>query len=154
MTKSYDKKLIELGIILPSPPMPAANYIPYVLDQGLVYISGQISMDETGLVCGKLGENFTIAQGKDAAKLCAIGLIAQLKSACDGDLQRLVQVIKLGGFVNSTPQFTDHPAVINGASDLIGNVFGAAGTHARVAVGCVSLPKGVAVEIDGIFRIS
>jgi enamine deaminase RidA (YjgF/YER057c/UK114 family) len=119
----------------------------------MVYVSGQISGDAKGRFNGKLGDDFTVEQGQAAAKTCAISLIAQVKSACDGDLDRLVQVVKLGGFVNSTQDFADHPAVINGASDFIGEVFGDAGKHARAAVGSSSLPLGVAVEIEGIFQI-
>jgi enamine deaminase RidA (YjgF/YER057c/UK114 family) len=119
----------------------------------MVYISGQISGDANGRINGKLGENFSVEQGQLAAKSCGINLIAQLKAACDGDLDRLVQVVKLGGFVNCTADFTDHPKVINGASDLMVEVFGEAGKHARAAVGSSSLPLGVAVEIEGVFQI-
>jgi enamine deaminase RidA (YjgF/YER057c/UK114 family) len=106
------------------------------------------------LIVGKLGADMDVATGQEAAKVCALNLIAQLKVACDGDLDRLKRVVKLGGFVNSTLEFTDHPAVINGASDFIGEVFGEVGAHARAAVGCSSLPFGVAVEIEGVFQIS
>ena len=119
----------------------------------MVYVSGQISGDLNGRINGKLGENFSVEQGQLAAKSCCINLIAQLKAACDGDLDRLVQVVKLGGFVNCTADFTDHPKVINGASDLMVEVFGEAGKHARAAVGSSSLPLGVAVEIEGVFQI-
>lgn len=153
MSDKYETRLSELGIALPEAPAPAANYVPYVIVGNLIFVSGQISMDENGLICGKLGHNFSIEQGQAAAKTCAINLIAQLKSACDGDLGRLVRVVKLGGFVNSTLDFTQHPEVINGASDVIADVFGDAGKHARAAVGCSSLPRGVAVEVEGIFQI-
>ena len=131
MTGIYEKKLAEEGITLPDAPAPAANYVPYVL-----------------------AGNMTTDQGAEAAKYCAINLLAQVKSACEGDLDKLVRVIKLTGFVNSKPDFTQQPQVINGASDLMGNVLGEAGKHARVAISANSLPLGVAVEIDGIFQIS
>jgi enamine deaminase RidA (YjgF/YER057c/UK114 family) len=153
MSGKYETRLAELGVTLPDAPAPAANYVPYVVVGDMVYVSGQISQDANGRINGKLGDDFTVEQGQAAAKFCAISLIAQLKSACDGDLDRLVQVVKLGGFVNCTQEFVDHPAVINGASDFIGEVFGDAGKHARAAVGSSSLPLGVAVEIEGIFQI-
>ncbi|MEO0344001.1 MAG: RidA family protein [Pseudomonadota bacterium] len=150
---NYDHKLKELGIELPNAPAPAANYVPFVRSGNLVYISGQISMGKEGLIKGKLGDGFSIEQGQTAAKTCAINLIAQLKAACDGDLSKLVRVVRLGGFVNCTADFTDQPKVVNGASDLMVEVFGDAGRHARAAVGSSSLPLGVAVEVDGIFEI-
>lgn len=150
----YEKKLAEEGITLPDAPAPAANYVPYVLSGNVLHVSGQISQNASGLILGKLGESMTTDQGAEAAKFCAINLLAQVKSACAGDLDKLVRVIKLTGFVNSMPDFTQQPQVINGASDLIGNVFGEAGKHARVAVSANSLPLGVAVEIDGIFQIA
>ena len=153
MSGKYETRLAELGVTLPAAPAPAANYVPYVIVGDMVYVSGQISGDANGRINGKLGDNFTVEQGQAAAKTCAISLMAQVKSACGGDLDRLVHVVKLGGFVNCTPDFADHPAVINGASDFIGEVFGDAGKHARAAVGSSSLPLGVAVEIEGIFQI-
>ena len=153
MSGKYETRLAELGVTLPAAPAPAANYVPYVIVGDMVNVSGQISGDANGRINGKLGDNFTVEQGQAAAKTCAISLMAQVKSACGGDLDRLVQVVKLGGFVNCTPEFVDHPAVINGASDFIGEVFGDAGKHARAAVGSSSLPLGVAVEIEGIFQI-
>ncbi len=149
----YEKKLADVGIILPDAPAPAANYVPFVLIGNVLYVSGQIAQNDDGLILGKLGENMTTDQGAEAAKFCAINLLAQVKSACAGDLDKLKRVIKLTGFVNSTPDFTQQPQVINGASDLLGNVLGDAGKHARVAVSANSLPLGVAVEIDGIFEI-
>ena len=154
MTGLYEKKLADEGITLPDAPAPAANYVPYVQVENILYISGQISQNASGLILGKLGESMTTDQGAEAAKFCAINLLAQVKSACAGDLDRLVRVIKLTGFVNSKPDFTQQPQVINGASDLMGLVLGEAGKHARVAVSANSLPLGVAVEIDGIFQIS
>ena len=154
MTATIDDRLNELGIELPEAPAPAANYIPFVISGNLVFISGQVSADASGLIRGKLGEDLSVDDGQRAARACAISLLAQLKTACSGDLDRFARVIRLGGFVNCTPDFTDQPAVINGASDLIVEVFGDRGRHARTAVGCGSLPLGVAVEIDGIFQIS
>ena len=154
MKGNFENKLSDEGITLPDAPAPAANYVPYVQVGNVLYVSGQISQNESGLILGKLGENMTTEQGAEAAKFCAMSLLAQVKSACDGDLDRLVRVIKLTGFVNSTPDFTQQPQVINGASDLLGNVLGDAGKHARVAVSANSLPLGVAVEIDGIFQIA
>ena len=153
MSKNYENKLLSLGISLPDAPAPAANYVPYVVVGDMVYISGQISGDANGRINGKLGENFSVEQGQLADKSCGINLIAQLKAACDGDLDRLVQVVKLGGFVNCTADFTDHPKVINGASDLMVEIFGEAGKHARAAVGSSSLLLGVAVEIEVVFQI-
>ena len=150
----YEQKLAEQGITLPDAPAPAANYVPYVLVGNILYVSGQISQNASGLIIGKLGENMTTEQGAEAARFCAINLLAQVKSACGGDLDQLVRVIKLTGFVNSMPEFTEQPQVINGASDLMGSVLGEAGKHARVAVSANSLPLGVAVEIDGIFQIA
>ncbi len=153
MSNIYESRLTELGITLPDAPTPAANYVPYVVAGDLVFVSGQISNDENGLITGKLGDNMDIAAGAAAAKTCALGLVAQLKAACGGDLSRLVRVVKLGGFVNSTDDFTDQPKVINGASDFLVQLFGDAGRHARAAVSAPSLPLGVAVEIEGIFQI-
>ncbi len=153
MSNSYEARLTELGVTLPDAPAPAANYVPYVISGDLVFVSGQISNGPDGLITGKLGENMDVAAGAIAAKTCALGLVAQLKAACGGDLSRLVRVVKLGGFVNSTPDFTDQPKVINGASDFLVELFGDAGRHARAAVSAAALPLGVAVEIEGIFQI-
>jgi len=153
MSQSYESRLKELGITLPNAPAPAANYVPYAISGDLVFVSGQISNGPDGLIIGKLGDNMDVAAGAAAAKTCALGLVAQLKAACDGDLSRLVRVVKLGGFVNSTDDFTDQPKVINGASDFLVELFGEAGRHARAAVSAPSLPLGVAVEIEGIFQI-
>lgn len=154
MVGRIDAVLVELGETLPDAPAPAANYVPYVIVGDLVFVSGQVSKGADGLICGKLGGDMDVAAGQAAAKLCALNLIAQVKAACGGDLDRVTRVVKLGGFVNCTPEFGDHPAVINGASDFMGAVFGDAGAHARAAVGSSSLPFGVAVEIEGIFQIS
>lgn len=148
----YEKKLKSLGVILPNAPAPAANYVPFVKIDSLVYVSGQISLGPNGLIKGILGKGMAVEQGKLAARQCAINLLAQVKVACDGDLDRLTQVVKLGGFVNSTPNFFDQPSIINGASDFLVEILGENGRHARTAVGAI-LPLGVAVEIDGIFSI-
>lgn len=148
-----EARLAELGVTLPDAPAPAANYVPYVIVGNLVHISGQIARNEAGLITGRLGGDMDASQGAAAAKSCAIALLAQVKAACGGDWSRLVRVVKLVGFVNSTPDFTDQPKVINGASDFMVAVLGDAGRHARSAVSAASLPFGVAVEIEGIFEI-
>lgn len=150
---SYEQRLTDLGVTLPDAAAPAGNYVPYVVAGDMVYVSGQISVGPDGLVTGKLGDDMEVEAGAAAAKICALNLIAQLKAACDGDLERLVRVVKLGGFVNSTPDFTAQPQVINGASDFMVAVFGDAGRHARAAVSAAALPLGVAVEIEGVFQI-
>ena len=144
--------LMEKGIVLPDAPPPAANYIPFVKVDKLVFISGQVSQSEKGFIKGVLGEDLNVEQGYDAARHCAISLLAQLKNAVNGDLNRMARVVKLGGFVNSAPGFIEQPSVINGASDLLVELFGEKGRHARTAVGA-NLPLGVAVEIDGIFQV-
>ncbi|KJS41328.1 MAG: endoribonuclease [Roseovarius sp. BRH_c41] len=149
----FEKKLAEMGVTLPKAPAPAANYVPYVLAGDMLFVSGQIAKDGDTLLTGKLGADLDIPAGAAAARACAIALLAQVKAACGGDLDRLVRVVKLTGFVNSTADFTQQPAVINGASDLIGEALGETGKHARAAVSAPSLPFGVAVEIDGIFQI-
>ncbi|ACM02126.1 RidA family protein [Cereibacter sphaeroides] len=150
---TIEARLAELGVTLPDAPVPAANYVPFVKTGALVHVSGQISQGPDGLIRGKLGADMEVAAGAAAAQACAISLLAQLRRACDGDLERLVRVVKLVGFVNSTPDFTDQPKVINGASDFLVEVLGEAGRHARSAVSAASLPFGVAVEIEAIFEI-
>lgn len=149
-----DARLAELGITLPEPVAPVANYVPFVRSGDQVFISGQISIGPDGLVTGRLGDTMDLAGGQAAARLCAINLIAQLKAACGDDLSRLVRVVKLGGFVAAAPDFTDIPKVINGGSDLMVEVFGDKGRHARSAVACPVLPLGAAVEIDGVFEVA
>lgn len=154
MAVSVDARLAELGISLPTPVAPVASYVPFVQTGSLVMISGQVTMDNGELrFVGKLGENMSVEEGYQAARLCGVNLIAQMRVACGGDLDRVKRVVRLGGFVNATPDFTDHPKVINGASDLMQEVFGDAGQHARAAVGSSSLPLGVAVEVDAIVEI-
>ncbi|TKZ21993.1 RidA family protein [Shimia litoralis] len=150
---TIETKLAELGVTLPEAMAPAANYVPFVQVGDLVHVSGQISNDANGLILGKLGADMDTEAGAAAAQTCAIGLLSQVKAACGGDLDRLVRVIKLVGFVNSTPDFTDQPKVVNGASDFMVAALGDAGRHARSAVSAVALPLGVAVEIEGIFQI-
>lgn len=151
---SIDQRLAELGVTLPDAPTPAANYVPFVVWGGLIYVSGQISQDGGGLILGKLGRELDVGAGAAAARACALALIAQARKAAGGDLDRIAQVVKLNGFVNCTPEFTDQPKVINGASDFFVEVFGDKGRHARAAVGAPSLPLGVAVEIEGIFALA
>jgi enamine deaminase RidA (YjgF/YER057c/UK114 family) len=149
----FEAKLAEMGVTLPDAPAPVANYVPYVQAGDLVYVSGQVSADANGFIKGKLGSDMDVAAGAAAARTCAINLLAQVKAACGGDLDRLVRVVKLTGFVNSTGDFTDQPAVINGASDFMAEALGDTGRHARAAVSAAALPVGVAVEIDGIFQV-
>jgi enamine deaminase RidA (YjgF/YER057c/UK114 family) len=153
MTKALETRLASLGVTLPDAPAPAANYVPFVQTGDLVFVSGQISNGPDGFITGKLGADMDVAAGAAAAKTCAISLLAQLKAACGGDLDRLVRVVKLTGFVNSTPEFTDQPKVINGASDFLVEALGDIGRHSRSAVSAASLPLGVAVEIEAIFQI-
>ncbi len=153
MTNTIETRLSELDITLPDAPAPAANYVPFVQVGQTLYVWGQISADENGLITGKLGAELDVEAGAAAAQRCALSLLAQVKAACGGDLGKLKRVVKLTGFVNSTPDFTDQPKVVNGASDLLAEVCGDAGRHARSAVSAGSLPMGVAVEIEGIFEI-
>lgn len=150
---SHTKRLAELGIELPNSPAPAANYVPFVVQGSTVYVSGQIAQGPDGFITGKLGADLSVEDGAAAARSCALSLLAQVKAACDGDLDRLVRVVKLTGFVNSTPEFTDQPKVINGASDFFVEALGDTGRHARSAVSAGALPFNVAVEIEGIFEI-
>ncbi|WP_397542760.1 RidA family protein [Roseovarius salis] len=149
----FEDNLARLGVTLPEAPMPAANYVPYVQVGNTLYVSGQIAKEGERLITGKLGDDMDTAQGAEAAKACAIALLAQVKAACGGDLDRMKRVVKLTGFVNSTPEYGEQPLVINGASDFLGEALGEAGKHSRSAVSAASLPFGVAVEIEGIFEI-
>lgn len=149
-----EAKLAVLGLSLPDAPAPAANYVPFVITGNQVFISGQISRDaKGGLITGKLGAELDVAQGAAAAQTCALAILAQVKAAVGGDWSRVVRAVKLVGFVNSTPDFTDQPKVINGASDVMVAALGEAGRHARSAVSAGALPLGVAVEIEAIFEI-
>ena len=153
MSKNFEKKLADLGVTLPDAPAPAANYVPYVTIGSTVYVSGQISMADGALITGKIGADLTTEEGAAAARSCAISLLAQVKKACGGDLDKLVRVVKLTGCVNSTPDYADQPKVVNGASDFLVEALGDAGRHARSAVSAGALPLNVAVEIEGIFEI-
>ncbi|MEG3617600.1 RidA family protein [Magnetovibrio sp. PR-2] len=151
---AIDARLAELGLSLPEAAAPAANYVPYVQTGNLVVVSGQITLENGTLqYVGRVGQDFTTEEAYEAAKLCGLNLIAQVKAACGGDLDRVKRVVRLGGFVNCTNEFTDQPKVINGASDLMAEVFGDKGKHARAAVGVNTLPLGVAVEVEGMFEI-
>lgn len=152
MSKIEDR-LSAMGVTLPDAPAPAANYVPFVVAGDMVFVSGQISMADGAPSTGKLGDGVSIENGAQAAKSCAVSLLAQLKAACDGDIDRLVRVVKLTGFVNSTADFTDQPKVINGASDFLVEALGDKGRHSRSAVSAASLPLGVMVEVEGIFQI-
>jgi len=150
---SVNARLTELGISLPEPAKAVANYVPYVRTGNLVHISGQLSNDASGGVKGTVGEDVTAEQAQAAARLCGINLLAQISAAVDGDLDRVVRVVKLGGFVQAAGDFTAIPAVINGCSDLMVEVFGDAGRHARSAVGVYRLPLGFAVEVDAVVEV-
>ena len=154
MTPEISERLQDLGLSLPDAPMPAANYVPWTVVGNLVFVSGQISDDENGRIVGKLGEDMGVEAGAKAAERCALSLLAQVNAATGGDLGRLKRVLKLTGFVNSTPDFGDQPAVINGCSNLLVAILGDAGRHTRSAVSAASLPFGVAVEIEGIFELT
>ena len=150
---SIEARIAELGLTLPEPAKPVASYVSYVRSGDQVTISGQLSNDANGGIKGTVGVDVTPEQAVDAARLCGLNLIAQIKAACDGDLDRVVRIVKLGGFVQAGPDFDAIPAVINGCSDLMVQVFGEAGKHARSAVGVYKLPLGFAVEIDAIVEI-
>ncbi|UWR22723.1 RidA family protein [Sulfitobacter sp. S190] len=150
---SHAQNLSEKGITLPDASAPAANYVPYVRVGNTLYVSGQISRNDDGLITGVLGDDMSVEEGAAAAQTCALQLLAQVRAACDGDIDRMVRVVKLTGFVNSTKDFTQQPQVINGCSDFLVETLGDAGRHARSAVSAGALPLGVAVEIEGIFEI-
>jgi enamine deaminase RidA (YjgF/YER057c/UK114 family) len=154
MSGRVEARLKELGIELPRQQAPWANYVPYTISRNLVFISGQICQwNGERRFIGKLGDGISIADGQAAARLCALNILAQLRAACAGDLDRVRRCLRLGGFVNCTPDFTDMPQVINGASDLLVEILGDSGRHARLAVGASSLPGGLAVEIEATFEI-
>jgi enamine deaminase RidA (YjgF/YER057c/UK114 family) len=153
MAGEIEARIEALGLTLPEPPAPAAAYVPYVRTGDLLHVSGQIPVTSEGIPRGKLGEGVNAAEGQAVAQICALNLIAQVRAACDGDLDRVRRVVKLVGFVNSAPDFTDQPTVVNGASEVILAVFGDKGRHARSAVGVAALPLGVPVEVEGVFEI-
>ncbi len=155
MAGKIEARLKELGIELPQASTPAANYVPWVITGNNVFIAGQVPFwngELTGI--GRLGDDFSIEEGQKTARTCVLNIIAQLRNACDGDLDRVTRFVKLGCFVNCTADFTQHPVVANGASDLLVEIFGDAGRHARFAVGTIVLPMGVAVEIDAVVEIA
>ncbi len=151
---SYEEKIKELRINLPEAKAPVGNYVATKVSGKMLFVSGQISVDETGqLIKGKIGKDLDTEAGYNAAKRCALSIIAQFKKACNNDLSKVKSCVKLTGFVNSTDEFIDQPKVLNGASDLIASVFGDAGMHTRAAVSTNSLPLGVSVEVDAIFEL-
>jgi enamine deaminase RidA (YjgF/YER057c/UK114 family) len=155
MTGKVESRLKDLGIQLPTPPAPVASYVPYVVSGNLVFISGQVTVAADGLkYVGIVGKEISVEDGKAAARLCAINLIAQVKAAAGGDLDRVKRCVKVTVFVNAVPGFAQHPEVANGASDLFVEVFGDAGKHARAAVGAGSLPRNVATEVEAVFELA
>ena len=148
-----EDRLAAAGVTLPQPNAPVANYVPFVRTGDLVHISGQVSLDASGGIRGVVGEDVDLETAQKAARLCALSLIAQMKAACDGDLDRVVRVVKLGGFVQAGPDFFDIPKVLNGCSDLMVEAFGDAGRHARSAVGVYRLPMNFAVEVDAVVQV-
>jgi len=150
---SIEARLAELGVTLPQPVAPVANYVPFVRSGALVHISGQVSVDASGGVRGVVGEDVDLETARRAARMCGVNLLAQMRAAADGDLDRVVRVVKLGGFVQAGPNFFDIPQVVNGASDLMVEAFGDAGRHARSAVGVYRLPLNFAVEVDAVVEI-
>ena len=154
MAGRIDARLDELGIVLPSAPAPAANYVPWVISGNLIMVAGQIPLVDGSIQgVGKVGRDMDTDQAAGIARICGLNLIAQAHAASGGDLDRIARVVKLGGFVNCVDSFTEHPEVVNGASNLMVDVFGEIGRHARFAVGASSLPRGVAVEVEAIFEL-
>jgi enamine deaminase RidA (YjgF/YER057c/UK114 family) len=155
MAGRIETRLAELGITLPTPIAPIANYVPYIITNDLVFVSGQLPVaDGKVAFTGKVGAGVGVEDAKDAARLCFINLLVHVRAACGGDLDRVRQVVRLGGFIAAPAEFTQHAQVLNGASDLAVAVFGEAGRHARAAVGVSSLPADAAVEVEGLFRIA
>ena len=155
MAGKIDSRLADLGIALPKPPVPVASYLPFVVTGNLVVVAGQVTfLDGELKYVGRIGDNLSIEDGEAATRLCALNVLAQLRIACGGDLDRVRQVVRLNAFFNSTPDFLDHPRVMNSASDLMEEIFGDCGRHTRVGVGVSSLPLGVPVELDGVFDIA
>lgn len=155
MTGEIEKRLSEMGIVLAEPAKPVASYVGFVTHNNLVYVSGQLPFENGELNHkGLLGRDISVEEASKAARLCAINILAQVKVACGGDLERIERCVRLGGFVASMPDFFDQPKVVNGASDFIGEALGEKGAHARAAVGVASLPMNVCVEVEGLFAIS
>lgn len=154
MVQKIHQRLQQLGIVLPQAAAPAANYVPFVVAGRVLYISGQLPARDGGMIKGCLGRDLTVEQGQEAARCCAVNILAQAAAALQGDLERVTRCVKLGGFVASAPDFFDHPKVMNGASDLMVAVLGEAGRHARFAVGVAALPFGAAVEVDAVLEIA
>jgi len=154
MAGEIEAKLKSLKLSLPEAPPPAANYVPYVVTGNLVFVAGQVSRGPNGSITGKLGRDLDVARGQEAARVCALNILAQVKAACGGDLDRIVQCVKVGGFVNCIDTFQEQPQVINGCADLFVAVLGDKGRHARFAVGANILPFNLAVEIDAVFEIA
>ncbi|MBI3715998.1 MAG: RidA family protein [Betaproteobacteria bacterium] len=151
---TYEQALAAVGLSFPKLAAPVANYVPFTRSGSLVFISGQVTLQDGEVkYVGKLGADFSVEQGQAAARLCALNVLGWLREACDGDLDRVVRCLRMGGFVNCTPEFAEQPQVMNGASDLMVAVLGDRGRHARAAVGVNALPRGVAVEVDAIFEI-
>ena len=155
MQGTIESRLLQLGIELPQPSSPGANYVPFIRSGNLVFLTGQLSQwNGERRFIGKLGREFDVAQGREAARLCALNLIAHLREAVDGDLDRVIKTVRLAGYVNSAPDFHGQSQVINGASDLFIELFGEAGRHTRMAVGVAALPYNVAVEVEGVFEVA
>jgi enamine deaminase RidA (YjgF/YER057c/UK114 family) len=155
VTSAIEQRLAARAIDLPAAPAPAANYVPYTISGKLLFVAGQLPFHRGEVaISGRVGDDVSLQQGQEAARICALNLLAQAKAACGGDLDRLARCLKLGGFVSCGPDFADHPAVINGASDLMVEAMGDAGRHARFAVGCASLPRHAAVEVEAIFELA
>lgn len=154
MTDRIDRKLEEMGLSLPPAAAPVASYVPTVDANGLLHISGQLPFKDGKVVTGRLGDGVDKVAGQEAAELCGLMLVAQMKAALGGDLSRVERIVKLGVFVNSAPDFTDQPEVANGASNLMEALFGEAGKHARSAVGVAALPRGAAVEVDAVVKLA
>jgi enamine deaminase RidA (YjgF/YER057c/UK114 family) len=154
MSQAIHNRLKELGVVLPQPAAPAANYVPFVQSGQMLYISGQLPTADGVMVKGCLGNGATVEQGQEAARLCAVNILAQANAALGGNLARIVRCVKLGGFVAATADFFDHPKVMNGASDFMVAALGDAGRHARFAVGVAALPFGALVEVDAVFEVA
>ena len=154
MDESIEERLARIGVTLPAAAAPAANYLPFVLERGLLYISGQLPVDASGVaVRGRLGDQVSVADGREAARLCAVNVLAQAKAALSGDLERLRRVVRITGFVASAPGFAEQHLVVNGASDFLVEALGERGKHARAAVGVAGLPLDAAVEVDAIIAV-